>query len=153
MAAFVNRDGLLNSDNILRKSSIVEDIENVLAVKASNVDEIGTKEEMSPAHSLLRKGHASGGGMDGKVAKKTIVDALLTVCNAYAKEESDVEKLDPINSTGAKLGEGSSSGRGQRSSMSDCPSRALFGSSSKNVEPVKLGSSQGLVSLSKKVHP
>jgi hypothetical protein len=46
-----------------------------------------------------------------------------------------------------------SSGRGQRSSISDCPSRALFGSSSKNVEPVKLGSSQGLVSLSKKVHP
>jgi hypothetical protein len=37
--------------------------------------------------------------------------------------------------------------------MSDCPSQALFGNSSKNVEPVKLGSSQGLVSLSKKVHP
>jgi hypothetical protein len=37
--------------------------------------------------------------------------------------------------------------------MSDCPSRALFGSSSKNVEPLKLGSSRGLVSLSKKVHP
>jgi hypothetical protein len=37
--------------------------------------------------------------------------------------------------------------------MSDCPSRALLGSSSKNVELVKLGSLQGLVSLSKKVHP
>jgi hypothetical protein len=37
--------------------------------------------------------------------------------------------------------------------MSDCPSRALFGSNSKNAELVKLGSSQGLVSLSKKVHP
>ena len=37
--------------------------------------------------------------------------------------------------------------------MSDCPSRALFGSSSKNVEPMKLGSSRGLVSLSKKMHP
>jgi hypothetical protein len=37
--------------------------------------------------------------------------------------------------------------------MSNCPSRALFGSSSKNVELVKLGSSRGLVSLSKKVHP
>jgi hypothetical protein len=32
-------------------------------------------------------------------------------------------------------------------------SRALFGSSSKNLEPLKLGSSRGLVSLSKKVHP
>jgi hypothetical protein len=37
--------------------------------------------------------------------------------------------------------------------MSDCPSRALFGSSSKNVELVKLGSLRGLVSLTKKVHP
>jgi hypothetical protein len=52
IAAFVNGDGLLNSDNILRKSSIVEDVENVLAVKASNVDEIGTKKEMSPTHSM-----------------------------------------------------------------------------------------------------
>jgi hypothetical protein len=69
------------------------------------------------------------------------------------KEESDVEKLDPISSTGAKLGEGNSSGQGQQSSMNDCPSRALFGNSSKNVEPVKLGSLRGLVSLSKKVHP
>jgi hypothetical protein len=153
IAAFVNGDGLLNSDNILRKSSIVTNVKNVLAVKASDVDEIGTKEEMSPAHSLSRKGHVSGGGKDGEAAKKTITDALLTVCNAYAKEESNVEKLEPINSTGTKLGEGSSSGREQRSSMSDCPSRVLFGSSTKNVEPVKLGSSRGLVSLSKKVHP
>jgi hypothetical protein len=153
IAAFVNGDGLLNSDNILRKSSIVEDVENVLAVKASNVDEIGIEEEMSPAHSLSRKGHTSEGGKNGKVAKKTTVDVSLTVCNAYLKEESDVGKLDPISSTGTMLGEGNKSGRGQRSSMSDCPSRALFGSSSKNVEPVKLGSSQGLVSLSKKVHP
>jgi hypothetical protein len=153
IAAFVNGDGLLNSDNILRKSSIIEDVENVLAVKASDVDEIGTKEGMWPAHSISRKGHASRSGKDSEAAKKTTVDALLTVCNAYTKEESDVEKLDPISSTGAKLGEGSSSRRGQRSSMSDCPSRALFGSSSKNVEPVKLGSSRGLVSLSKKVHP
>jgi hypothetical protein len=61
----VNGDGLLNNDNILRKSSTVEDVKNVLAVKASNVDEIGTKEEMSPAHSLSRKGHASGGGKNG----------------------------------------------------------------------------------------
>jgi hypothetical protein len=126
IAAFVNGDGLLNSDNILR---------------------------MSPAHSLSRKGHTSEGGKNGKVAKKTTVDVSLTVCNAYLKEESDVGKLDPISSTGTMLGEGNKSGRGQRSSMSDCPSRALFGSSSKNVEPVKLGSSQGLVSLSKKVHP
>jgi hypothetical protein len=126
IAAFVNGDGLLNNDNVLRKSSIVEDVESVLAVKANDVNEIGTKEEMSPAHSLSRKGHASGSGKDGEAAKKTIVDALLTVCNAYAKEESDVEKLDPISSTGIKLGEGSSSGRGQQSSMSDCPSRALF---------------------------
>jgi hypothetical protein len=40
IAAFVNRDGLLNSDNILQKSSIVENVENVLAVKASDIDEI-----------------------------------------------------------------------------------------------------------------
>jgi hypothetical protein len=113
IAAFVNGDGLLNSDNILRKSSIVEDVENVLAVKANDVDEIGTKKEVSLAHSLSRKGHASGGGKDGEAAKKTTADALLTVCNAYVKEESDVEKLDPISSTGTKLGEGSSSGRGQ----------------------------------------
>jgi hypothetical protein len=152
-ATFVNGNGLLNSDNILRKSSIIEDVKNILVIKASNVDEIGTKEEMSPAHSLLRKGHTSGDGKDGKVAKKTTADVLLMVCNAYVKEESDVEKLDPISSTGAILGEKNSFGWGQRSSMSDCPSRALFGSSSKNVELVKLGSSQGLVSLSKKMHP
>jgi hypothetical protein len=42
IAAFVNGIGLLNSDNILQKSSIVEDVKNVLAVKASNPDEIGT---------------------------------------------------------------------------------------------------------------
>jgi hypothetical protein len=153
IATFVNGDGLLNNDNILQKSSIVEDVENVLAVKASNVDEIGTKKEMLPAHSLSWKGHTSGGGKDGEVAKKTTMDVSLTVCNAYVKEESDIEKLDPISSTGAMLGEGNSSGRGQGSSMSDCPSRALSGSSSKNVEPMKLGSSQGLVSLSKTVHP
>jgi hypothetical protein len=153
IATFVNGDGLLNSDNILRKSSIVEDVENILAVKANNVDEIGTKEEMLPTHSLSRKGHTSGSGKDSEVEKKTTADALLTICNAYVKEESDVEKLDPISSTGAKLGEGNSSGRGQQSSISDCPSRALFGSSSKNVEPVKLGSSWGLVSLSKSMHP
>jgi hypothetical protein len=107
----VNGDGLLNSDNILRKSSIVEDVKNILAVKASNVDEIGTKEEMSPAHSLSRKGHTSG--KDGEAAKKTTADASLTVCNVYVKEESNVEKLDSINSIGAKLGEGNSLGWGQ----------------------------------------
>jgi hypothetical protein len=149
----VNGDGLLNSDNIFRKNSIVEDVKNVLEVKASNVDEIGTKEEMSLAHSLSREGHTSGGGKDSEVAKKTTAAVSLTVCNAYVKEESDVEKLDPISSTGTMLGEGNSFGQGQRSSMSDCPSRALFRSSSKNVELVKLGSSWGLVSLSKKVHP
>jgi hypothetical protein len=122
IVAFINGDGLLNNDNIIQKSSIVEDVENVLATKASDVDEIGTKEEMSPAHSLSKKGHASGGGKDGEAVKKTTADALLTVCNAYVKEESDVEKLDPISSTGAKLGEENSSGRGQRSSMSNCPS-------------------------------
>jgi hypothetical protein len=142
--------------NIVGKYSILCWDKNILAVKASNVDEIGTKKEMSPAHSLSRKGHTSGGGKDGKVAKKTAADVSLTVYNAYVEEESDVEKLDPISTTGTMLGKENSSGRGQvgqRSSMSDCPSQALFGSSSKNVEPLKLGSSQGLVSLSKKVHP
>jgi hypothetical protein len=68
---------------------------------------------MSPAHSLSRKGHTSGGGKDGKVVKKTTTDVSLMVCNAYVKEESDVGKLDPINSIGAILGEGNSSGQGQ----------------------------------------
>ena len=108
---------------------------------------------MSPAHSLLGKEHASRGGKNNKAMKKTTADALLTVCNAYVKEESDIEKLDPINSTRTKHGEGNSFGREQRSSMSICPSQALFESSTKNVEVVKLGSSQGLVPLSKKVHP
>jgi hypothetical protein len=38
--------------------------------------------------------------------KKTIADASLTVYNAYVKEESDVEKLDPISSTGASMERG-----------------------------------------------
>ena len=75
--------------------------------------EIGTKEEISPAHSLSRKVHTSGSGKDGEIAKKTIADVLLTVCNAYVKEESNVEKLDPISSTAAMLGEGNNFGQGQ----------------------------------------
>jgi hypothetical protein len=43
IAAFVNVDGLLNSNNILRKSSTIEDIKDVSAIKANNMDEIGTK--------------------------------------------------------------------------------------------------------------
>jgi hypothetical protein len=153
IAVFVNGDGLLNSDNILQKNSTVEDVENVLAVKASNMDDISIEEEMSPAHSLSGKGCTSGGGKNGEAMKKTIADALLMVCNAYVKEEFDVEKLDPINSTGAKHREGNSSRRGQQSSMNNCPSRVLFENNNKNVEIVKLGSSRVLVSLSKKVHP
>ena len=68
---------------------------------------------MSPAHSLLRKKHTSGGGKDGEVAKKTTVDALVTVCNTYTKEESNIEKMNPISSIGLKLGEGISCGREQ----------------------------------------
>jgi hypothetical protein len=153
IAAFMNGDGLLNSENILRKSSTVEAVKNVLAVKASNEDDIGAREEISPARSHSRKGYTSGGGKDGEAAKKRVADASLAVCNAYVKEKSNIEKLDPINSIGAMRGEGNSSGHGRRSPMSDCPSRALFGSSSKNVEPVKLSSSRGLVSLSKKMRP
>ena len=122
IAVFVNGDGLLNNDNILWKSSIVEDVKNVLVVKASNEDEIGIWEEMLPARSLSRKEHTSGGGQDGEVAKKTAINVSLTVCNAYVKEKSNIEKLDPISSIRAMLGESNSSGRGQRSSMSDCPS-------------------------------
>ena len=48
----MNGDGLLNSNNILWESSIINDVENVLAVKATDVDEIDTKEKMLPAHSL-----------------------------------------------------------------------------------------------------
>ena len=108
---------------------------------------------MLVACSLLRKGHRSRGGKDGEAAKRTAANVSLTVCNAYVKEKSDIEKLDSISSVRAMLGEGNSFVQGQQSSMNDCPSRALFGSSSKNVEPVKLGSSHGLVSQSKKVYP
>jgi hypothetical protein len=118
----VNGDGLLNSDNILRKSSTVEDVEDVFATKASNMDEIGTKEEMSPPRSLSRKGPASGSGKNSEAMKKTIVDALLKVRNACVKEESDVEKFDPISSSGVKHGEGNNFGLGQRSPMSSGPS-------------------------------
>jgi hypothetical protein len=76
------------------------------------MDEIGTKEEMSPPHSLSRKGHASGGGKNSEAMKKTIMDASLKVRNACMKEESDVEKFDPISSSGTKHGEGNSSGWG-----------------------------------------
>ena len=74
------------------------------------------------------------------------------VYNAYVKEEFNVEKLDPISSTRTMFGEGNNCGQEQKSFISNCPSQALFGSNSKNLEPMKLGSSQGLVSLSKKVH-
>jgi hypothetical protein len=63
---FVNGDGLLNNDNILWKSSTVEDVKDVMAIKPSNMGEIGTKEEMSPPRSLSRKCHASGGRENGK---------------------------------------------------------------------------------------
>ena len=59
------------------------------------MDEINTKEVMSPTYCLSRKGHVSGGRKNGKAIKKKIADASLTVCNAYIKDESDIEKLDP----------------------------------------------------------
>jgi hypothetical protein len=111
IVVFVNGDGLLNNDNILRKSSTVEDVKDVLTVKASNMDEIGTKEEMLPPRSLSGKEHASGGGKNSEAMKKTIADALLKVRNACVKEESGVEKIDPISSNGAKHGEGNSCGQ------------------------------------------
>ena len=55
IVAFVNGDGLLNRKNILWKSSIIENVENILAIQAINVDEIGTKKKMSPACSLSGK--------------------------------------------------------------------------------------------------
>ena len=67
---------------------------------------------MLPAHSLSRKGHESGGGKNSEAMKKKIADASLTVCNAYVKEESDVEKLDPINGTRTKHEEDNNSGQG-----------------------------------------
>jgi len=141
IAAFVNGDGLLNSENILRRSPRVEDVGNVLAVKASNEDEMGAREGLSPGRSLSGEGHAAGGGKDGKAAEEVGTGVLLAKRTTYVKEKSNIGKLDPINSTGAMLGEGNSFGQGQRSSMSNCPSRALFGSSSKNVELVRLSSS------------
>jgi hypothetical protein len=140
IAAFVNVDGLLNSNNILRKSSTIEDIKDVSAIKANNMDEIGTKKEILPPRSLSRKEPAGGGGKNGEIMKKTIADASLKVHNASVKEKSDVEKFNPISSSGAKHGEGNNYGRGQQSPMSGGPSRALFESSSKNVGTVKLGS-------------
>ena len=108
----MNGDGLLNSENILWKSSTVENVKNVLVVKANNEDEIGTRKEISPTRSLSRKGYTSGGGKDGEATKKTATDVSLVVCNAYVKEKLDIEKLDPISSTREMLGEGNSSGQG-----------------------------------------
>jgi hypothetical protein len=153
IVAFMNGDGLLNINNILQKSFTVEDVKDISAIKASNMDEISTKEEMLPPHSLSGKGLVSRGEKNDEAMKKTITDASLKVCNAYVKDESNIEKYDPISSSGAKHGEGNSSGRGQWSPMSKNPSQALFESSSKNVEMVKLGSSRGLMPLLKKVHP
>src|SRR5450759_4943167 len=153
IAAFMNGDGLLNSENLLRKSSTVEAVENVLAVKACNQDGIGAREAVSPARSQSRKGHSTGSGKDGEAAKEAAADASLAEPNAYVKEKSNIGKLDPISSTGAMRGGGNSSGLGRQSSMRDCPSRALFESNSKNVEPTKLSSSRRLVSLSKKMRP
>jgi hypothetical protein len=99
IVAFVNGDGFLNRDNILQKSSTVEDVKDVLAITANNMDEITTKEEMLPPCSLSGKGHVSGGGKNGKAMKKIIRDASLKVRNACVKEESDVEFFYPISSS------------------------------------------------------
>ena len=89
----MNGNGLLNSDNILWKSSTIEDVKDVSIIKASNMDNINTKEEISPPRSLLGKGPTSGGGKNSKTMKKKIADASLKVCNAYVKEESNVKNL------------------------------------------------------------
>jgi hypothetical protein len=133
IAAFVNGDGLLNSDNILRKSSTFEDVEDVFAIKASNIDEIGTK--------------------DGEAMKKN--NCVFFVEGAQCLCERGIwrrKNFDPISSSGANHGEVNSYGWGQQSPMSSGPSRALFESSSMNLGMVKLGSLRGLVSLLK-VHP
>jgi hypothetical protein len=109
LAAFVNGDGLLNSNNILRKSSVVEDVKDVMEIKPNNIGEIGTREEKLPSHILTKKGYASGGGKNSKAMKKTIADALLKVGNAYVKEESEVEKFGPIDSSPLKHREGNAS--------------------------------------------
>ena len=75
------------------------------------MDEIGTKEEMLPPRSLSGKKQASGSRKNNKAMKKSIADALLKVHNACIKEESGIEKFDPISSSGAKHGEGNSSGQ------------------------------------------
>jgi hypothetical protein len=85
--------------------------------------------------------------------KKTITDALFKVRNVCVKEEFDVEKFDLISSSAVKHGEENSTRRGQQSPMSNGPSQTLFESRNKNVEIVKLGSLQGLVSFSKEVYP
>jgi hypothetical protein len=88
----VNGDGLLNSDNILRKSSTVEDVKDISIIKVSNMDKISTKEEMLPPRSLPGKGPTSEGRKNDEAMKKKIADASLKVCNAYVKEEVAVEQ-------------------------------------------------------------
>ena len=153
IAMLVNGDGFLNRDNMLGKSSTVQDLKDGMEIKSNNMDEIGTRKENLPPCILTRKGHASRGGKNGEVLKKTNADASFKVGDAYLKEESEVEKFGLINASLLKHGEENASRCGGLSLVSIGLSRVLLENSSKKVETMKLDSSRGLVSLSKEVHP
>ena len=87
---YVNGNGPLNSNNILWKSYIVEDFENVVITKTNSVGEIHTKEEKSLLHIFTKKGYASGSSKKGKEVEKTIVDPLLKVNNTSMTRKSVV---------------------------------------------------------------
>jgi hypothetical protein len=153
IAALVNGNGFLNRDNMLGKSSAVQDVKDGMEIKSNNMDNIGTRKEKSPPCTLIRKGHASRGGENGEALKKTIADASFKVGDAYVKEESEVEKFGLINASLLKHGEENASRCRGLSPVSNGLSRVILENSSKKVDTVKLDSSRRLVSLSKDVHP
>jgi hypothetical protein len=61
----VNGNGILNNDNILQNSSIIEDVEDVVTTKANSMGEIDTKEEKLHFVYLQRR------DMQAKVVRRT----------------------------------------------------------------------------------
>jgi hypothetical protein len=55
IAVYVNGHGLLNRDNILRKCSTIEDVEDVVTTKANNVGEIDIKKRSYHLEYLQRR--------------------------------------------------------------------------------------------------
>jgi hypothetical protein len=69
------------------------------------------------------------------------------------KGELVVEEFGPISSNLLKYREGNASHQSEQFPVTNGLSRALFESSNKKVQTVKLESSRGLLSLLKEVHP